>query len=61
MNSGRIAVADGNSSPSSRKPIRNFEPKKRIWAKANAAIDEISVDSTTVSTAISSEFHSERK
>ena len=35
-------------------------PKKRIWASANAVIEAISTDSTTVASAMKSEFHSER-
>ena len=60
MKSGRMAVADGNSRPSSKKLIRNFEPKKRIWAKAKAVIEAMRMLSSTVASAMNSELPSER-
>ena len=61
MNSGRMAVADGNSRPSIRKLIRNWLPKKRMWASAKAVIEASRIDSTTVDSAMTSEFHSDGK
>ena len=61
MNSGRMAVAAGNSRPSIKKLIRKRLPKKRMCASANAVIEASRIDSATVDSAMTSEFHSDGK
>ena len=56
-----MAVADGNSRPSIRKLIRKRLPKKRMWASAKAVIEASRIDSTTVDSAMTSEFHIDGK